>query len=124
MADLQRAPAFVTHRGPIAAPVPADVADPAVTAGLEARGFDQVAIYWTSSGGADTDTMTMRVLALDAVTGIWNLCGPPVTRRRNERLIVPNIGARIFVRIDAFSNAAINATIRIAGFTHVTRRAA
>lgn len=127
---LVSAPNFVIHRT-VAAPVAADVADPAFTnaAILEASGFEQVSIYWTAVGGADTDTMTFRVLFLDErsvglVPAImfW-LRSQPYVRHFQERLILPVLGQRVFVRIDAFSNAALNLQIHAAGVKRLARRA-
>jgi hypothetical protein len=126
--QLSSAPSFVIHRT-VAAPVGADVADPALTntAILEALDFEQVAIHWTAVGGADVDTMTFRVLFLDERSAalipaapIW-LRSQPYVRHFQERLILPVIGQRIFVRIDAFSNAALNLQIHAAGVKRLSR---
>jgi hypothetical protein len=124
---LVASPNFVIHRT-AAAPVGADVADPAFTnaAILEATGFQDVAIMWTAAGGADADTLTFRVLFLDERTvglvpaiATW-LRSPPYVRHFQERIVVPVLGARMFVRIDAFSNAALNLQIHAAGVKRVT----
>lgn len=121
MTQALGAPRWIIHRT-VVAPVPADANDPAnPVSGVDTRGFERVAVYWHSLAAADTDTLTCRIMFIDdrltaagIPTNVW-LKTSARTLRLRERTIVPCLGGRCFVRIDAFSNAAVPCSIMIAG---------
>lgn len=121
MSNLLTSPTFVLHRTIALNPLVPDAADPAITDPdiREGSGFTHASIYWAVSGGAaasDDDTITVRIIGFDEFQQVWTRIRTVVLRVQ-ERVIVPLLGQRIFVRVDAEATTATQAQLFVAGYT-------
>jgi hypothetical protein len=123
MSDVLGSPFFNLHRTIALNPLVPDAADPLITDVdiRETRGFSHAVIYWQASAGvvaSDDDTMTVRIIGFDEFQQVWTRIRTVVLRVQ-ERVIVPIVGQRLFVRVDAEATTATQGQIMVAGYSGV-----